>query len=316
MIRFKSKFYLRKRLWFYGAMIFISAIFLRALFDFVQYRLSQKRLSNFEELITDMENRGFERAELIRIFSDPRVEFYPEISVKEFTPPELDNTSDFIHEKTHHYDTQRFLEKYKHYLDLAENRYHVEKEAIVAVLIIETKLGKDIGKHSVFNILSSMSLTNSKKSQYAIIKFVKKKYPHLPEQQQEKLVERLQQRAKSRSVWARKELAILIQLHLEKDIDIHNLPGSHSGAFGYPQFLPSSAKSYGIDANQDGVVDLYNFPDAIMSVANFLHKKGWDNDQQNQKDALRSYNNNLQYVSNVIFTADSLKTVSEAESDN
>ncbi|MFA4838029.1 MAG: lytic murein transglycosylase [Candidatus Neomarinimicrobiota bacterium] len=315
MIRFDRKFYLRKRLWLYGAMLVMAAIFVRASFDFVQYRVSINRLSNYENLITDLENSGFDRVDLIPIFTDPRVEFYPEISTKEFTPPELDDTSDFIQSKMHRYDTQRFLEKYKRYLELAEKQFQVEKEAIVAVLIIETKLGNDIGKYSVFNVLSSMSLADNKKSQYAIVKFVEKNYHRLSENQRKQMVERLQRRARSRSIWAKTELATLIRFHLEKDLDILNLPGSHAGAFGYPQFLPSSAKLYGIDANHDGTIDMYNFPDAIMSIANFLHKKGWDKDQQNQKDALRSYNNNHQYVNHVISIANSIKTTSGTGSD-
>ncbi|MDD5766617.1 MAG: lytic murein transglycosylase [Candidatus Marinimicrobia bacterium] len=316
MIRFDKILFFQKRFWLYGAILVMTAIFLHASFDFVQYRLSEYRLNKYGELIADMENRGFERAELIPIFSDTRVEFYPKISIKEFALPELNDTSGFIHEKTRGYNTQRFLEKYKKYLELAEKRYSVEREAIVAILTMETNLGKDIGKYSVFNVLSSMSLAGDKKSQYAIVKFVEKKYRRLPEDQRNQIVKRLQQRAEVRSVWAKNELAILIQLYLEDHLDILSLPGSHAGAFGYPQFLPSSAKSYGIDANKDGTVDLYNFPDAIMSVANFLNKKGWDKDLQNQKDALRSYNNNHQYVLNVISTTDSIKTSSGTEFDN
>ncbi|SHM40490.1 Membrane-bound lytic murein transglycosylase B [Roseovarius litoreus] len=51
--------------------------------------------------------------------------------------------------------------------------------------------------------------------------------------------------------------------------------GAKHGELGHTQFLPGNALTYGVDANGDGRVDLYNLADALASTANFLRQKGW-----------------------------------------
>ncbi|WP_299657628.1 lytic transglycosylase domain-containing protein [uncultured Tateyamaria sp.] len=64
-----------------------------------------------------------------------------------------------------------------------------------------------------------------------------------------------------------------------KLVDQGSITGSTKGAkhgeLGHTQFLPGNALTYGIDANGDGRVDLYNQTDALASTANFLRQKGW-----------------------------------------
>ncbi|MEL6782469.1 MAG: lytic murein transglycosylase, partial [Pseudomonadota bacterium] len=44
--------------------------------------------------------------------------------------------------------------------------------------------------------------------------------------------------------------------------------GAKHGELGHTQFLPGNALTYGVDANGDGRVDLYNQTDALASTAN------------------------------------------------
>ena len=53
-----------------------------------------------------------------------------------------------------------------------------------------------------------------------------------------------------------------------------NLSVSSAGAVGWMQFLPSTWKTWGVDANGDGVADPYNPVDAIFSAARYLHAAG------------------------------------------
>lgn len=59
--------------------------------------------------------------------------------------------------------------------------------------------------------------------------------------------------------------------------------GAKHGELGHTQFLPGNALTYGVDANGDGRVDLYNQTDALASTANFLRKKGWKKGRGYQK---------------------------------
>lgn len=51
--------------------------------------------------------------------------------------------------------------------------------------------------------------------------------------------------------------------------------GAKHGELGHTQFLPGNALRYGVDADGNGRVDLYNQTDALASTAHFLRKKGW-----------------------------------------
>lgn len=55
-----------------------------------------------------------------------------------------------------------------------------------------------------------------------------------------------------------------------------NQNSSYAGAIGLPQFMPSSIRSFAVDGDGDGRIDLKQSPkDAIASVANFMKKHGW-----------------------------------------
>ncbi len=51
--------------------------------------------------------------------------------------------------------------------------------------------------------------------------------------------------------------------------------GAKHGELGHTQFLPGNALRYGVDWDDNGRVDFYNFQDALASTAHFLRKKGW-----------------------------------------
>ena len=57
-----------------------------------------------------------------------------------------------------------------------------------------------------------------------------------------------------------------------------NLNVSSAGALGWMQFMPSTWKQYGVDANQDGVKDPFNPVDAIFAAARYLKAAGGDTD--------------------------------------
>lgn len=78
-----------------------------------------------------------------------------------------------------------------------------------------------------------------------------------------------------RSDWAVRELAELLVFAAAERLDAHALLGSYAGAFGFVQFMPSSANASAVDADADGRRDLYAWPDALGSAANYLKKSGY-----------------------------------------
>jgi len=79
-----------------------------------------------------------------------------------------------------------------------------------------------------------------------------------------------------------------------------NLNVSSAGAMGWMQFIPSSWKSFGVDANSDGKKDPYNPVDAIFAAARYLKAAGADADL---RKAIFSYNHADWYVDSVLMRA-------------
>jgi murein DD-endopeptidase MepM/ murein hydrolase activator NlpD len=79
-----------------------------------------------------------------------------------------------------------------------------------------------------------------------------------------------------------------------------NLNVSSAGALGWMQFMPSTWKRYGVDANHDGTKDPYNPVDAIFAAARYLKAAGASTDVSK---AIFAYNHADWYVSSVLMRA-------------
>ncbi len=79
-----------------------------------------------------------------------------------------------------------------------------------------------------------------------------------------------------------------------------NLNVSSAGALGWMQFIPSTWRAYGVDANGDGRKDPYNPVDAICAAARYLKAAGGDTDI---RKAIFSYNHADWYVDEVLLYA-------------
>ena len=79
-----------------------------------------------------------------------------------------------------------------------------------------------------------------------------------------------------------------------------NLNVSSAGALGWMQFIPSSWRAYGTDANKDGKKDPYNPVDAIFAAARYLKAAGYE---QDVRRSIFAYNHADWYVDSVMLRA-------------
>ena len=79
-----------------------------------------------------------------------------------------------------------------------------------------------------------------------------------------------------------------------------NLNVSSAGALGWMQFIPSSWRMYGVDANKDGKKDPYNPVDAIFAAARYLKAAGYEKDVRR---SIFAYNHADWYVDSVMLRA-------------
>jgi membrane-bound lytic murein transglycosylase B len=181
-----------------------------------------------------------------------------------------------------------------------EDRYGIPPEITVAILTVETRVGKFLGNESAFRTLASMAVTR----EYEDVRpaFVRERPAG---ERLTWLVKRMGEKAD----WAYAELKALLFYAAAKDRDPRDLPGSIYGAIGISQFMPSNALRYGVDGNADGVVDLFDLPDALHSMGNYLKGHGWRQatTPRAQRKVIYRYNKSVTYVNTVMAVADHLR---------
>jgi membrane-bound lytic murein transglycosylase B len=131
-------------------------------------------------------------------------------------------------------------------INLAAQRYGVDPQVIVAIIGVETFYGRITGGYRVLDALTTLSFY----------------YPDT---------------GNNRSDFFSGELMQFLMLGKEEGLPLREVTGSYAGAMGLGQFMPSSYREYAVDLDEDGRRDLWSsMPDVIGSVANYLHRHGWE----------------------------------------
>jgi membrane-bound lytic murein transglycosylase B len=169
----------------------------------------------------------------------------------------------------------------------------------VAILLVETDLGRYLGPDRAFNILASMAAATD----------IDRVKPWLPPELLESTERgRVEKKLKDKSQWAYEELRALLIYSEQNKIDPLEIKGSIFGAIGLCQFMPSNALRFGIDYDHDGKVDLFSKPDALASMANYIRNYGWkDNLSRNEQEAvILRYNYSRPYARTILDVAERL----------
>lgn len=219
------------------------------------------RTEKYADLLAELKKAGFSEAEIDSLFSDPRVEFYLKITKKKAAVPNLiDPKYGLLLEKSVT-EGKKFIEKNREILERVEKEYGVDKEIIVAILKIESDLGRNRGSYQAFSALNSIIFYSKADSR--------------------------------QSKWAKKQMVAFLIICRRLNIDPFEIKSSWAGAIGIPQFLPTSYLAFAVDGNNDGKIDLFNLEDALFSIANYLVEQGWKKDKSK---AIYAYNHSWNYV--------------------
>ncbi len=109
--------------------------------------------------------------------------------------------------------------------------------------------------------------------------------------------------------FAKTQLEELLIFCEKYNIDVFSLKSSYAGAISYFQFLPSSLNIWFIG---NGLSDLYNIGNNILSVANYLSH--FKEETGSLEEAIYSYNRSRLYVRTVLDLAkDAEKLYSESK---
>lgn len=132
----------------------------------------------------------------------------------------------------------------------ASEKFGVAEEIIVSIIGVETSYGRITGGYRTIDALVTLGFY----------------YP--------------QNLSSDRSPFFSSELMHYFQLATEESLPAAEITGSYAGAMGMGQFMPSSYREYAVDFDQDGSRDLWrSTADVVGSVANYLHRHGWQEGQ-------------------------------------
>jgi membrane-bound lytic murein transglycosylase B len=158
-----------------------------------------------------------------------------------------------------------FWDENQAFLNQTQQEYGVPAEIIVAIIGIETIYGRQTGNFRVKDVLSTLAFS----------------YPETPNKPAREQLFKDQLKELVLMCWTEAG-GKLPAKHSAQGVNSArfsaclNQNSSYAGAIGLPQFMPSSIRSFAVDGDGDGRIDLKQSPkDAIVSVANFMKKHGW-----------------------------------------
>jgi len=257
--------------------------------------------SFYQPLIYRLSQEGFDFEFLSRLFSDSRAEFLSAVTTislystemperyTQFLSPELILLS------------KKFLNHNFKTLRQMEERFQVDKEVAVAILLVESRFGENVGRYRVLPTLASIALMDSPDN-------LRKNCEIFREVDPEVSCEWIGSRSRRKAEWAYQELKCFLNIIRQEKIDPLEVFGSHAGAMGMAQFIPSSYLNYAL-SHESFEKWLLSKEGAIFSIGNYLKSHGWQKNLplQKKKRILWAYNRSEPYVETVLQVAEKLK---------
>lgn len=129
-------------------------------------------------------------------------------------------------------------------LEAVQARFRVPARVVVAIWGLETNYGGFTGNFSVIESLATLAWDGR------------------------------------RSAYFRAELIAALKILDAGHIAPDRMRGSWAGAMGHPQFMPSNFDRLAVDMDGDGRRNIWDSkPDALGSIANYLARSGWREDE-------------------------------------
>lgn len=139
---------------------------------------------------------------------------------------------------------QALLNQYANVLQSIEQRYGVDRNALVAVWGMESNFGQFQGSQSVIRSLATLAYEGRRRS------------------------------------FAQDQLLAALQILQQGDVLPEQMIGSWGGAMGQTQFIPTTYNTHAVDFDGDGRRDIWSSaPDALASTAHYLQSSGWQTGQ-------------------------------------
>ncbi len=254
-----------------------------------------------DKLVAD----GVPRQQVERAFSDSRMPAFDGLSFSPYPPREAGRMyRDFLGD----FGTQQARDcraEWSSVLERAERRFGVPASVCAAILTVETRCGRNTGRSVVLYRVARLAMANEPANlQRNISRWGGDGDPDI--------ARRVRARGQYLEDTFYPEAKAVFEIAQRGRFDPLGLKGSSAGAFGYPQFLPTSYLRHGADGDGDGQVSLYEPADAAASCANYLARHGWRRglSYQEQRAVIWRYNRSDAYIDTVLTLASRIEGAS------
>ena len=193
----------------------------------------------------------------------------------------------------------------------AEQRFGVDGGVLAAIIFVESGCGQNTGRSMIFYRLARLAMANEPDNLDRNLRRLAMTDGLLDEDK----AGQVRRRARYLEETFYPEVKAMFEVAHRAHVDPLAMRGSGSGAFGFPQFLPSSYVKYAVDGNGDGRISLYDMPDAIASAANYFKQKGWRSDlsEEQRRRVVWEYNRSTPYIDTILALASEIDTTALAQ---
>jgi membrane-bound lytic murein transglycosylase B len=255
-----------------------------------------------EKLVAD----GLSRARVVRVFRDRRMPPFDGLAFS-LEPREAQALYRSFRAPQSVARARACRRKHDRDFRTAEQMHAVPASVLSAILYVETQCGSYTGKHVVLHRLARLAMANAPAN---LRRNIERHSEGIARPEAAVVEARVRMRARELEDLFYPEVRATFLIADELSIDPLGIRGSGSGAFGLPQFLPTSYRRYAVDGNGNGKVSLYEPADAIASAANYLAAHGWRPalSRREQRRVIWNYNRSDAYIDAVLFLAERVES--------
>jgi membrane-bound lytic murein transglycosylase B len=275
--------------WLAGLLVALSAAGVRA------------QVGGWDYLIDKLVADGVPRDRAVRTFSDPRM---PAFDGLPFGLDPREPTARYRNFRTEAaaQAARRCYAQHADVLTAAERTHGVPGTVVAAIMYVETGCGRNLGSSRILHRLARLAMANEP----ANLRWNIERHAAAADGV---TAERVRTRARYLEDTFYPEVLATFAVADRLRYDPLEIRGSGSGAFGNPQFLPSSYMKHGDDGDGDGYVDLFRTPDAAASCARYLASFGWTpaSTDADKRRVIWHYNRSDAYVDTVLLLANRIQ---------
>lgn len=250
-----------------------------------------------EKLVAD----GVDRGHVNSVFQDRRVDAFDGLDFSPFPPREPRSRYRRFLRPASVAAARRCRAQNAQAFESAEREHGVSANVLAAILYVESGCGRNTGSSVIFHRLARLAMANEPSNVRRNLERWTDDGGYLDPATEAKI----RARARYLENTFYPEVRALFEVADRLGVAPLDIRGSGSGAFGYPQFLPTSYLTYGVDGDGDGRVSLYDTHDAAASCASYFVGHGWRPglSKAQRRAAVWQYNRSEAYVDTVLTLA-------------